>query len=409
MTILWIIIGLVALSYGWGRVLSWLNLRAHGRDLPESLKDRYDADKYAQSYDYHLTNYRFSIFQGLLSFILTVMVLAFGWFGELDGWLRANVTDHAIGLPLVFFGVIYILSDVMSWPFQWYHTFVIEEKFGFNKMTPRLFVIDKLKGYLMGIILGGVILGALLWLVDSLGEGFWIWFWVFISAFMLFMTFFYTSIFLPIFNKLTPLEEGELRAAILKYAQSVNFPLDNIFVMDGSKRSAKANAFFSGFGKQKKIVLYDTLIEKHSQEELVAVLAHEVGHYKRNHVKQSLVLSLLQTGVMLFVLSRFVLSPELSYALGGEVQAIHLNLIAFGLLFSPISSVLGVGMNLLSRKNEYEADHYAATTYAAAPLGEALIKLNENHLSNLTPHPWHVFLNYSHPTLLQRLAHLKMN
>ena len=219
--------------------------------------------------------------------------------------------------------------------------------------------------------------------------------------------FFYTSLILPLFNKLTPLGDGSLRSAIENYSQGVNFPLDNIFVIDGSKRSKKSNAFFSGLGKQKKIVLYDTLIEDHSEEELVAVLAHEVGHYKKKHIIQSLIISTLQTGLILFILSRFVSNDALSQALGGSQSAIHLNLVAFGILFSPISTIIGILMNIFSRKNEFEADAFAANTYGAQPLKEALIRLHQENLSNLTPHPWHVFMNYSHPPLLKRLNALE--
>jgi STE24 endopeptidase len=224
---------------------------------------------------------------------------------------------------------------------------------------------------------------------------------------MLLINVFYTSLLLPLFNKLTPLENGSLREAIEQYSQQVQFPLDNIFVMDGSKRSSKANAFFSGLGKRKKVVLFDTLIENHDEEELVAVLAHEVGHYKKKHVIQGFVLSVLQTGIMLFILSRFVSASVLSEAMGGSSNAIHLNLLAFGLLYSPLSMVIGILMNLFSRKNEFEADNYAANTYEASPLKEALIRLHAENLSNLTPHPWYVFFHYSHPPLLQRLAALE--
>ena len=402
-SILLVILILFVLTYLWGELLDWINLRSHSKVLPSELSHAYDAKEYARSYDYHRTNYRFSLLKGSISFLLTLAALALGWFGLLDEWLREHITVHPIGLPLVFFGVMYFLSDWLSLPFQWYKIFVIEEKFGFNKMTKATFVKDKLKGYVLSIIMGGLVIGALFWLVDWMGEGFWIWFWLFISAFSLFMTFFYASIFLPIFNKLTPLEDGELRTAILEYAQSVDFPLNNVFVMDGSRRSSKANAFFSGFGKQKRIVLFDTLIENHSTEELVAVLAHEVGHYKRRHIQKGFVINLLQTGAILYILSLFVLSPALSAALGASELGIHLNLIAFMLLFSPISSIIGVAMNFYSRKNEFEADHYAATTYEAQPLKDALVKLHQDNLSNLTPHPLYVFMHYSHPPLLERL------
>lgn len=405
-TVLYIILGIFLISSIFDQILSYLNLKHHKRELPPEFAGKYDADKYAKSYDYHEVNYRFSLLRSIPSFIIVLGLLAFGGFGWLDAQLR-TITEHAIGLPLLFFGVLFIASDLLSIPFQWYQTFNIEEKFGFNKMTPKTFWLDKLKGYALSIVIGGIVMGVLLWLVDWLGSGFWIWFWIFMALFMLFVNVFYTTLLLPIFNKLTPLEGGDLRTAIEDYSQKVSFPLDNIFVMDGSKRSSKSNAFFSGLGKQKKIVLFDTLIEKHSKEELVAVLAHEVGHYKKKHIIQGFVLSILQSGLMLFILSRFVGSPALSEALGAGQYGIHLNLMAFGLLYSPISVVISLLMNVFSRKNEYEADNYAATTYEAGPLKEALIQLHEHNLSNLTPHPTYVFFNYSHPTLLQRLRALE--
>ena len=401
-----LIIGILVASHLLGQFLSYLNFNNHSPQLPNELQGRYDAQKYARSFEYHKTNYRFSLLKSNLSFVILLALIALGGFGWLDTQLR-QITEHPIGLPFLFFGVLYVVSDLISIPFQWYSTFVIEEKFGFNKSTPRLFLTDKLKSYLLSLIMGGIVLSLFLWLVDQLGAGFWIWFWIFSIAFMLFINVFYTSLILPLFNKLTPLQGGQLRSAIESYSQTVNFPLDNIFVIDGSKRSNKSNAFFSGLGKRKKVVLYDTLIDNHSEEELVAVLAHEVGHYKKKHIIQSMVLSILQTGAILFILSRFVDNTPLSQALGGSVNAIHLNLLAFGILFSPISTILGIFMNIFSRKNEYQADNYAATTYGATPLKEALIRLHQENLSNLTPHPWYVFMNYSHPPLLLRLRALE--
>lgn len=405
-SVLYLIIGILVISFGLERLLSYLNMRNHQPALPDSLQGRYDEEKYTKSFDYHQVNYRFSLLQSVISTVVLLVLLVTGAFGWLDEWLR-GFTEHAIYLPLLYFGVLFIVSDLSSLPFQLYGTFVIEERFGFNKMTPKTFVTDKLKSYVLTILIGGLVMGVLLWLIDSLGPNFWLWFWGFLSLFMLVVNVFYTSLLLPLFNKLTPLEDGSLRQAIEAYSQKVAFPLDNVLVMDGSKRSSKANAFFSGLGKQKKVVLFDTLIENHEEDQLVAVLAHEVGHYKKKHVLQGLVLSVLQTGLMLFILSRFIQAPVLTEAMGGSAVAIHLNFLAFGLLYSPLSMIIGLLMNLFSRKNEYEADHYAATTYEAAPLKEALIKLHSDNLSNLTPHPWYVFFHYSHPPLLQRIGALE--
>ena len=271
----------------------------------------------------------------------------------------------------------------------------------------KTFFTDKLKGYLLSILIGGGLLLLFLWLIHQIGIDFWWIFWVVAAGFMVFVNLFYTALILPLFNKLTPLADGELKEEILAYAKSVNFPLDNIFIMDGSKRSSKANAFFSGFGKRKKVVLFDTLLEQHTPDELVAVLAHEVGHYKKKHIILSMVLSVLQIGLLLYLLGQFIFNEPMSMALGGKVWSVQLNLIGFTMLFSPISMILGIGMNWLSRKNEFEADHYAKITFAGKPLAEALKTLSVKTLSNINPHPWYVFVNYSHPPLLERLEKLE--
>ncbi len=404
--ILYIIVGIAIASYLFDQTLDYLNLTAVRLDIPAKIQEFYDAAKYKKSLAYQKEQSRFSFISAAFSFALSISMLVFGGFGWIDSLLRP-VIENQILLALAFFGIIMIASDILSLPFQYYSTFVIEEKYGFNKTTIKTFVLDKLKGYLLGALIGGTLLAVLIHLINSIGSPFWIWFGLLASAFMLFMNMFYTSLFLPLFNKLTPLGEGELKAAIERYAQKVKFPLDNIYVMDGSKRSAKANAFFSGIGKKKKIVLYDTLINNHTTEELVAVLAHEVGHFKKKHIVWSFLLSIIQVFFVLFVLSRMVFNENLSLALGGTTQAIHLNLIAFGILFSPISGVTGLLMSLLSRKNEFEADAYAKETYDGHALANALKKLSVDSLSNLYPHPAYVFFHYSHPPMLQRLDPLE--
>lgn len=399
---LYLILGIVVVDYVIDQLLDFLNFKHSKTAVPDKLKDLYDEEEYARSQAYQKARSRFGFLTSAFSTLLTMVVLLFGGFGVLDEFLRAYI-ENPILLSLAFFGVLFILSDIVNIPFSLYSTFVIEERFGFNKTTVKTFVMDKLKGYLLTVIVGGILGYALLWIVHQLGDIFWLYALALVSAFMLIMNLFYTSLILPLFNKLKPLEDGALKEKIMTYASGVDFPLDNIFVIDGSKRSTKANAFFSGIGKKKKIVLYDTLIEKHSEEELVAVLAHEVGHFKKKHIVLSLVLSILQMAVTFYVLSLFVFSDNLSVALGGSQMAIHLNFIAFGLLYTPISRLTGLAMNALSRKNEFEADAYAVTTYAGKPLMDALKKLSVSSLSNLTPHPAYVFAHYSHPPLLQRL------
>ncbi len=404
-SILFLLIGITVFDQllDWG--LTWLNFSAHQREVPPALAGKLDPEKYAKSRVYHGVNVRFGLVQSVIGFVLIIPILAWGGLGWLDELLR-GITEHPIALALLFFGVLYLFGDWMSLPFAWYRTFVIEAQFGFNHTTQRTFWMDKAKGYALTIVFGALIMSILLWLIQLLGESFWWWFWLFLGVVMLLMNLFYTSWILPLFNRLTPLESGSLRTAIEAYAAKVNFPLSHVMVIDGSKRSAKANAFFAGMGKRKKVVLYDTLIAQHSEEELVAVLAHEIGHYKKRHIYQGLVLSLLQTGLMLFILSKFLFSPALSLALGGSEWSIHLNMIGFGILYGPISTVIGVSLNALSRKNEFEADRYAAETFASQPLQRALLQLHAENLSNATPHPWYVFMNYSHPPLLQRLQAL---
>lgn len=406
-TILLIILSISILTYVFDQLLDFINLKSQRKDIPEEIEAFYHKEKYQKSLDYQREQTRFSFITAAFSFLLSISMLIFGGFGWLDGMLRPLI-QHEIFLALAFFGVILIASDVLTIPFQWYSTFIIEERYGFNKTTVRTFITDKLKGYALGALVGGTLLALLMYLVHIIGPGFWIWFGLVAATFILFVNMFYTSIILPLFNKLTPLADGELKTAIESFSKKVDFPLDNIFVMDGSRRSAKANAFFSGIGKKKKIVLYDTLITNHTTHELVAVLAHEVGHFKKKHIVWSYLISIVQVFFVLFVLSKMVFNENLSLALGGSQQAIHLNLIAFGILFSPISGVTGLLMSMLSRKNEFEADAYAKETFDGNALSNALKKLSVDNLSNLYPHPAYVFFHYSHPPLLQRLKALKM-
>jgi len=332
-------------------------------------------------------------------------MLLSGGFGWIDGLLRPYFHNE-IFLALAFFALLMLASDILTLPFQWYSTFVIEEKYGFNKTTVKIFITDKLKGYLLAAIIGGTLLSVLIYLIQTIGPNFWIWFSVLAALFVLFVNMFYTSLILPMFNKLTVLPEGELKTAIENFSKKVNFPLDNIFIIDGSKRSKKANAFFSGIGKRKKIVLYDTLIENHTTDELIAVLAHEVGHFKKKHIIWGYVLSILQIVFTLFVLSKMIFAENVSLAMGGSQTAIHLNLLAFGILFSPISGITGLFMNMYSRRNEFEADAYARESFDGNALANALKRLSVDSLSDLYPHPLYVFFHYSHPPLLKRLAAL---
>jgi STE24 endopeptidase len=405
--ILTIIISITIVSYVTDQVLDYLNLKSQRTDIPKEVEAFYEKEKYLKSLAYHRELTKFSFLTSALSFLLSLVMLVTGGFGWLDSLLRPYLHGD-ITLALGFFAILMLASDLLTLPFQWYGTFVIEEKYGFNKTTVRTFITDKLKGYLLTAIIGGGLLSALIYLVETIGPNFWIWFSAIAALFVLFINMFYTSLILPMFNKLKPLPEGELKSAIERFAKKVNFPLDNIFVIDGSKRSKKANAFFSGIGRKKKIVLYDTLIENHTTEELVAVLAHEVGHFKKKHIIWGYVLSILQIVFTLFVLSKMIFTENVSLALGGTEHAIHLNLLAFGILFSPISGITGLFMNMYSRKNEFEADAYARETFDGKALSNALKRLSVDSLSDLYPHPLYVFFHYSHPPLLKRLEALSL-
>lgn len=397
-----IIVLIVSLNFGLERWLDYLNRRHQKAEVPAELEDIYDEDKYRQSLAYQQARGRFAGITATFSFVLSLILLLSGLFGWLDTQLRPFF-ENPIWLSLVYFGILYLASDLLTLPFQLYSTFVIEQKFGFNRMKLSTFWADKLKGYLLTVLLGGGLGYLFLYLITEIGSDFWLYFWGVAALLMVLLNMFYTSIFVPMFNKLRPLEEGELKHAIEGYSRKVDFPIKNVFVIDGSKRSSKSNAFFSGIGRQKKVVLYDTLIGTHTTEELVSVIAHEVGHYKKKHIFSGMLLSVLQLGFTLYLLSLLIFSEPLSLALGAGQAAIHLNLIAFGILFSPVSTLTGLLMNVWSRRNEYEADAYAAGTYQGSALAEALKKLSVHNMSNLYPHPWYVFFHYSHPPLLSRL------
>lgn len=405
-TLFYIFISILLIDFILNKVLEGLNSKHFDDKIPEKLADVYDEEAYKKSQAYKKENAKFSRVTSLFSITLTLLFFFFEGFKFADELARLY-TNNAILVALIFFGIILLGSDILTTPFSYYQTFVIEEKFGFNKMTRRIFWLDKLKSWLMSIILGGGILAIVILFYQYTADYFWIYTWIFIAVFSIFMNLFYAKLIVPIFNKQTPLEEGELKSAIESYAQKVGFTLQNIFVIDGSKRSTKANAYFSGFGSQKRITLYDTLINDLETEEIVAVLAHEVGHYKRKHIIYNLVISTVITGFMIYLLSIFISSPLLSNALSVSTTSFHIGMIAFGILYSPISEITGIFMNMLSRKFEYQADNYAKNTFDGRYLISSLKKLSKNSLSNLTPHKAYVFVHYSHPTLLQRIENLE--
>ena len=402
---LYLIIGLVVFNYLFSTVLDFVNDKNWRKEIPPIMKDYYDEDKYLKAKNYSIEKGKISLISSTLSTLITILFLVFDGYGWLD-----NIISFYYDIPFlksgIFFLVLFILIDFISIPFSCYNTFVIEEKYGFNKTTVKTFVLDKIKGYLLTLIIGGILLFGAIYIVSLLENGFWVWLWLSLSVIMLLVNMFYADLIVPIFNKLTPLEAGILREKIESYTKKVGYSLKNIYIIDGSKRSSKANAFFSGLGPRKTIALYDTLVEKHSEEELVAVLAHEVGHYKKKHVFTSLFLTVSQLGLMCFLLELCLKVGEISQALGGKEMVFHLGLVAFGILYSPIGTILSILMNINSRKNEFEADNYAKTTYSGPALELALKKLSADSLSNLYPHPFYTFIHYSHPPLLKRLSAL---
>jgi STE24 endopeptidase len=407
-TLFIILIVILIVDFVVDTLLDVLNAKHFNDELPSELKDVYDESEYEKSQNYKKANLKFGLLSSSFSLLLTLSFFLFDGFAWVDEWAR-SITTNPILVSLLFFGVIMVGSDVLTTPFSYYKTFVIEEKFGFNKTSKSTFLIDKLKGLLLTVVVGGLVLAAVTAFYYKFPNNFWLYTWGLVAVFTLFMNMFYSKLIVPIFNKQTPLEDGDLRTAISNYAETVGFKLDNIFVINGSKRSTKANAYFSGFGSQKRITLYDTLINDLDNDEIVAVLAHEVGHYKRKHIIFNLVSSVFLTGLTLYILSLFISNPLFAEALNVSSPSFHIGLIVFGILYSPISELTGLFMNLFSRKFEYQADNFAKETFKAEPLITSLKKLSKNSLSNLTPHKAYVFMHYSHPTLFQRIKNLKLS
>ena len=402
---LYLIIILVVFNYIFSTVLNFINNKYWKDEIPPIIQDYYKKENYIKAKKYAKEKGQINLISSTLNTLITLLFLIFKGYGFLN-LLISDYYEIPFLQSSIFFLSLFVLSDLISIPFSCYNTFVIEEKYGFNKMTVKTFIFDKIKSYILTIILGGALLYGALLLVNILENGFWLSLWLSLSILMLLINMFYADIIVPIFNKLKPLESGSLREKIEQYSQKVGYSLKNIYVIDGSKRSSKANAFFSGLGPRKTIALYDTLIANHTEEELVAVLAHEVGHYKKKHIVTSLILTILQLGLMSYLLEICLKQNEISEALGGNEPVFHLGLLAFTILYSPIGTILSVLMNINSRKNEFEADNYAKETYSADSLSLALKKLSVDNLSNLYPHPFYTFLHYSHPPLLHRLEAL---
>lgn len=384
-----------------------LNLKSLRKTLPEEFEGVYDEDTYAKSQKYTRENTRFGFIAGTFNLAVLITFWFAGGFNWLDQWARSFGYGEIV-TGLIFIGALVIGRSLLSLPFSIWSTFVIEERYGFNKTDAKTFVSDLVKGLLLSVLIGAPLLAGIIAFFAYGGPWAWVWAWLAVTAFSLIMQYVAPTWIMPLFNKFEPLEDGELRQAIEEYADKVDFPLQGVYVMDGSKRSSKSNAFFTGFGKNKRIALFDTLIEKHTTDELVAVLAHEIGHYKKKHIVKNMVISVLHTGIMFALLSVFLQVPGLFDAFYMDQMSVYAGLLFFGLLYSPVESILGIFMQILSRKHEYEADRYAADTIEKPEeMVHVLKKLSKDNLSNLTPHPFYVFLNYSHPPVLRRIEEIR--
>ena len=401
-----IILGTLAADLILNLLADTLNIKNLSSELPRDFTHVYEAERYHRSQQYLRMNTRFGWFVSVFNLTILLVFWFAGGFPLLDRWVRAFDMGPVVS-GLIYIGVLLLLKAVLSLPFSVYRTFVIEARFGFNKTTPGTYLLDLLKGLLLVLLLGIPLLAAILAFFEYAGPHAWWYCWIGVTLYMLVVQYIAPAWIMPLFNKFTPLEEGELKSAIFAYAKSIEFPLKNVYQMDGSRRSTKSNAFFTGFGRHKRIVLFDTLIKQHTVKELVAILAHEMGHYKKKHIRQALILGVLQTGLMLFLLAQFITYQGLFDAFFMPQQSVYAGMLFFAMLYAPIEMFTGILMQLRSRRNEIAADQFAAkTTRDPASMITALKKLSVHNLSNLTPHPFYVFLNYSHPPVLQRIQAL---
>lgn len=389
-------------------ILELLNLKHRNKPIPELIADVYPPEKYHTQQLYEVETTRFSLIEKVVGIIGTVAILYLGLMGELHR-LIIQFTTNQVAITLLFFAAVAIIMSFISIPFSVYSTFVIEEKYGFNRTTPKLFISDLLKSIMLSALIGGSLLALITWIFYLIPDWFWLIALGVLLSFSLLANALYSRVIVPLFNKQQPLEEGELLDTIKAFATRVNFPISKVFVIDGSKRSTKANAYFSGFGKNRRVVLYDTLIQKMNHEEILAVLAHEIGHFRKRHIWINMGLGAVQLTIFLYIFNILSSNTQVPVALGyaeASSPIFHLSLIGFAILFSPVESIIGLFTNGLSRKMEYQADGFAGTHGLANPLISGLKKLSAENFSNLTPHPAYVFVNYSHPTLLQRITKL---
>ncbi|RAP37171.1 peptidase M48 [Candidatus Marinamargulisbacteria bacterium SCGC AAA071-K20] len=384
-------------------IVDILNVKHIQTELPEEFKAVYDSEKYQKSQEYLRECTRFSLIKSSFNLLVTVPFIVLGGFNLVDQ-LSRQFNFSSIVTGLLFFGLLSLGSFVIDIPFSLFSTFVIEKKYGFNKTTFSTFVIDILKSLLLSVVIGAPILALILWFFESNGANAWLYCWLALTAIQIVLMFVAPILIMPLFNKFEPLEEGELKTSILDYAKKENFSLKGLFTMDGSKRSTKSNAYFTGFGQFRRIVLFDTLIKNHSVNELLTIVAHEMGHYKKKHIFKMIVVSIISSGFMFFILSLFLNNALLFEAFKMDHISVYASLVFFSFLYSPIETILSVFSNISSRKHEFEADAYAVdTTNLHKDLVSGLKKLSVDNLSNLSPHPLKVFLEYSHPPVLERI------
>lgn len=403
------VVGLVALvaHYLLSTVADVLNLRAMTTELPAEFQDVYDRETYARSQQYTRDRTRFGHGPRTLDLVLMLGFWFLGGFAYVDRWLH-GFGFGSIVTGLLFWGVLLAGQSLLNLPFALYSTFVIEERYGFNRTTAATFVSDLLKGLVLGVALGAPLGALILWLFETTGSLAWLYCWAALSVVMLLLQLVAPTWLMPLFIKFSPLADGPLRQRIFDYARQVDFPLQNLFVVDGSRRSTKANAFFTGFGKNRRIGLFDTLIERHTPDELIAIVAHEVGHYKKKHVTRGMIIGIAQTALLLFVFGLLLRQPGLYQAFGMPQMPIYAGFIFCGILYEPVSVAISIAMNARSRKHEYEADAFSVeTTGLGQALCSGLKRLAASSLGNLTPHPLYVLLHASHPPLIERIAAIR--
>lgn len=408
------ILAVLAVHFVIDVVSDWLNVRHMSPEIPEEFKGCYDDEKYAESQRYLRETTRFSLIQNVITTPVTMLFIGLGGLG----WLQRICLSYGLGMiptGLIFMFILMLVGQITGLPFSIYETFVIEARYGFNKTSPKTFIADQFKGILLTLLLGFPLLTLLLFFFQKINRDAWIYAFLVTTIFQLFIMYIAPVTILPLFNKFTPLADGSLKQRIQTLAQQCGFTLSGIFEIDGSRRSTKSNAYFTGFGRWRRIALYDTLIQNHTEDELVAVLGHEIGHWKKGHIRKQLIISLILSAVMFKLMALFIFDAHWYQAVGISYEAVngtaapfYAGMIVFMIVFSPLNYLLSIFGNALSRRFEYQADRFAAETlHSSEPMISALKKLSVDNLSNLTPHPLVVALEYSHPPVIQRIAALR--